>query len=270
MTDDSGIGSSPSFFDLIKGQPAEPTFVRQPAGGPPSEIPALPHGTTVIALKFGDGVVMAGDRRAIEGFSIAGNEMQKVFPADEHSVVGIAGVAGQAIEIVRLFQTELEHYEKVEGEVLSLEGKANRLAQMLRQSWPLVLQGLVVVPLYAGFDRRRREGRIFRYDVIGGRYEEADFQGAGSGSRDAKGSLKKRWRPGMSREQAIDTAIEALIDAGEEDAATAGPDIVRGIYPNVFAVTADGVTEVSEDEIRQAADRVLGRRRSEQGGEASG
>ncbi|MGH2681838.1 MAG: proteasome subunit beta [Actinomycetota bacterium] len=270
MTDDSGIGSNPSFFDLVKGQPAEPTFLRQPAAGPPADLPALPHGTTVIALKFGDGVVMAGDRRAVEGFSIAGNEMQKVFPADEHSVVGIAGVAGQAIEIVRLFQTELEHYEKVEGETLSLEGKANRLAQMLRQSWPLVLQGLVVVPLYAGFDRRRREGRIFRYDVIGGRYEEADFQGAGSGSRDAKGSLKKRWRPGMSREQAIETAIEALIDAGEEDAATAGPDIIRGIYPNVFVVTADGVTEVPEDDIRQAADRVLGRRRSEQSGEASG
>jgi proteasome beta subunit len=270
MTDDSGIGSNPSFSDLIKGQPAEPTFVRQPAAGPPPEIPALPHGTTVIALKFADGVLMAGDRRAIEGFSIAGNEMQKVFPADEYSLVGIAGVAGQALEIVRLFQTELEHYEKVEGETLSLEGKSNRLAQMLRQSWPLVLQGLVVVPLYAGFDRRRSEGRIFRYDVIGGRYEEADYQGAGSGSRDAKGSLKKRWRPGMAREQAIDTAIEALIDAGEEDAATAGPDIIRGIYPNVFVVTADGVTEVSEDDIRQAADRVLLRRRSEQAGEASG
>jgi proteasome beta subunit len=268
MTDDSGIGSSPSFFDLIKGQPAEPTFIREPGRGPAPEVPALPHGTTVIALKFADGIVMAGDRRAIEGFSIAGNEMQKVFPADEHSVVGIAGVAGQALEIVRLFQTELEHYEKVEGETLSLEGKSNRLAQMLRQSWPLVLQGLVVVPLYAGFDLRRKEGRIFRYDVIGGRYEEADYQGAGSGSRDAKGSLKKRWRPGMSREQAIDTAIEALIDAGEEDAATAGPDLIRGIYPNVYVVTAEGVSEGSEDEVKEAADRVLGRRRSEQAGEA--
>jgi proteasome beta subunit len=265
MTDDSGIGSNPSFFDLIKGQPAEPTLLRDPSAGRSTEVPALPHGTTVIALKFSDGVVMAGDRRAIEGFSIAGNEMQKVFPADEHSVVGIAGVAGQALEVVRLFQTELEHYEKVEGETLSLEGKSNRLAQMLRQSWPLVLQGLVVVPLYAGFDQRRGEGRIFRYDVIGGRYEEADYQGAGSGSRDAKGSLKKRWRPGMSREQAVDTAVEALVDAGEEDAATAGPDIVRGIYPNVFVVTADGVSEVSEDEVRQSADRVLERRRSEAG-----
>jgi proteasome beta subunit len=266
MTDDSGIGSNPSFFDLIKGQPAEPSFFREPSAGASPDVPALPHGTTVIALKFTDGVLMAGDRRAIEGFSIAGNEMQKVFAADEYSLVGIAGVAGQALEIVRLFQTELEHYEKVEGETLSLEGKSNRLAQMLRQSWPLVLQGLVVVPLYAGFDRRRSEGRIFRYDVIGGRYEEADYQGAGSGSRDAKGSLKKRWRPGMSREQAIETAIEALIDAGEEDAATAGPDIIRGIYPNVFVVTADGASEVPEDDIRQAADRVLERRRSEQAG----
>jgi len=266
MTDDSGIGSNPSFFDLIKGQPAEPTLLRDPSKGSSPDVPALPHGTTVIALKFADGILMAGDRRAIEGFSIAGNEMQKVFPADDYSLVGIAGVAGQALEIVRLFQTELEHYEKVEGETLSLEGKSNRLAQMLRQSWPLVLQGLVVVPLYAGFDRRRSQGRIFRYDVIGGRYEEADYQGAGSGSRDAKGSLKKRWRPGMSREQAVDTAVEALVDAGEEDAATAGPDIVRGIYPNVFVVTAEGVAEISEEEIRQAADRVMERRRSEQAG----
>jgi proteasome beta subunit len=270
MTEDSGIGSNPSFFDLLKGQPAEPTFLRQPSAGPSAELPPLPHGTTVIALKFADGIVMAGDRRAIEGFSIAGNEMQKVFPADEHSVVGIAGVAGQAIEIVRLFQTELEHYEKVEGEVLSLEGKANRLSQMLRQSWPLVLQGLVVVPLYAGYDLRRKEGRIFRYDVVGGRYEEADYQGAGSGSRDAKGSLKKRWRPGMSREQAIETAIEALIDAGEEDAATAGPDIIRGIYPNVYVATAEGVSEVPEDQVKAAADRVLERRRGDQGGEVTG
>jgi proteasome beta subunit len=270
MTDDSGIGSNPSFFDLIKGQPGEPTFLRQSQTPPSStDVPPLPHGTTVLALKFADGIVMAGDRRAVEGFSIAGNEMQKVFPADEFSVVGIAGVAGQAIEIVRLFQTELEHYEKVEGEFLSLEGKANRLSQMIRQSWPLVLQGLVVVPLYGGYDRRRGEGRIFRYDVIGGRYEEADFQATGSGSRDAKGSMKKRWRAGMSRTEAIEVAVEALVDAGEEDAATGGPDLVRGIYPNVYAVTREGATEVAEDEVRQAADGILRKRRGE-GGEASG
>jgi proteasome beta subunit len=169
-------------------------------------------------------------------------------------------VAGQALELVRLFQTELEHYEKVEGEKLSLEGKANRLAQLLRASLPLVMQGLVVVPIYAGFDLRHGQGRIFRYDVIGGRYEEADYQATGSGSRDAKGSLKKRWRPDLERAQAVQAAVEALLDASEEDTATGGPDPRRGIYPSVFVITGEGVEEVPEPEVRTAYEAVIERR----------
>jgi proteasome beta subunit len=203
---------------------------------------------------------MAGDRRAVEGFAIADERMEKVFPTDEHSVVGIAGVASQAIELVRLFQTELEHYEKVEGEALSLEGKANRLAQMIRGSMPLVMQGLVVVPIYGGFDTRRDEGRIFRYDAIGGRYEEADYNATGSGSRDAKASLKKRWRAGIARQDAIEAAVESLLDASEADTATGGPDPVRGIYPSVHLVTAEGVDEVPAEEVRLAFEAVVARR----------
>jgi proteasome beta subunit len=214
----------------------------------------------VVALRFDGGVVMAGDRRAVEGFAIADERMEKVFPADEHSVVGIAGVASQAIELVRLFQTELEHYEKVEGETLSLEGKANRLAQMIRGSMPLVMQGLVVVPIYGGFDTRRDEGRIFRYDAIGGRYEEADYNATGSGARDAKASLKKRWRAGIARQGAIEAAVESLLDASEADTATGGPDPVRGIYPSVHLVTAEGVDEVPAEEIRLAFEAVVARR----------
>ncbi len=203
---------------------------------------------------------MAGDRRAVEGYYIADSKMEKVFPADEHSAIGIAGVAGQALEIVKLFQTELEHYEKVEGEEISHEGKANRHAQMLRQSFPFVLQGLVVVPIYAGFDVRRGQGRIFRYDVIGGRYEEDDYNATGSGGRDAKASLKKRWRPGMRREEALQAAVEALLDASEEDTATGGPDPRRGIFPTVHVVTADGVQEIAEEELRAAYEAVVARR----------
>ena len=252
------FGANASFFDLVRSSGLEP--VRNP----PADAPAVsaPHGTTVVALRFADGVVMAGDRRAVEGYAIADSKMDKVFPADDHSAVGIAGVAGQAMELVRLFQTELEHYEKVEGESLSLEGKANRLAQMLRASFPLILQGLVVVPLYAGYDVRRGEGRIFRYDVIGGRYEEIEFQATGSGSQAAKGSLKKRWRPGLDREQGIRAAVEALLDASEEDTATGGPDPVRGIFPTVHVITAEGVTEVPEDDVRTAYEAVLERRRA--------
>jgi proteasome beta subunit len=253
------LGSNPSFFDLVRGiQPEANAGQRTPPQGTPATVP---HGTTVIALRFADGVVMAGDRRAVEGYTIADEEMHKVFPADDYSAVGIAGVAGQAIEMVKLFQTELEHYEKVEGEQLSLEGKANRLAQMVRASFPMVMQGLVVVPIYAGYDRRRNEGRIFRYDVIGGRYEESDYAATGSGSRDSKASMKKRWRPGLSNNDAIEVAVEALVDAGEEDTATGGPDLIRGIFPTVHVVTTHGVEELTEDVVRGAAQAVIERRR---------
>jgi proteasome beta subunit len=173
------------------------------------------------------------------------------------SAVAIAGVAGQATEIVRLFQTELEHYEKVEGDRLSLEGKANRLAQMIRSNFPMALQGLVVVPLFAGYDERRSEGRLFRYDVIGGRWEEADYHSTGSGALHARGSLKRGWRPGLDRSSAVRLAVEALYDASQEDAATGGPNPLRGIYPTVKAITARGVETVPEDEVRTAFEAIV-------------
>jgi proteasome beta subunit len=219
---------------------------------------AFSQGTTVLALKFADGVVMAGDRRAIEGFSIADERIEKVFPADDSSAVAIAGAAGQAIEIVRLFQTELEHYEKVEGDRLSLEGKANRLAQMIRQNFPMALQGLVVVPLFAGYDERRGEGRLFRYDVTGGRWEETDFHATGSGAIHARGTLKKRWQPEIDREAAIRAAVEALYDASQEDVATGGPIPARGIYPTVRTLTAEGVASVPDEELRAAYEAIVG------------
>ncbi len=216
------------------------------------------QGTTVLAMRFADGVIMAGDRRAVEGFSIADERIEKVFPADDFSAIGIAGAAGQATEIVRLFQTELEHYEKVEGDALSLEGKANRLAQMIRQNFPMALQGLVVVPLFAGYDPRKGEGRLYRYDVTGGRWEEADFHSTGSGSVHARATLKKRFRPGLDRATAIRAAVEALYDASQEDVATGGPNVLRGIYPSVRTITAEGVVEVAEEELRAAFEAVIG------------
>jgi proteasome beta subunit len=159
--------------------------------------------------------------------------------------------------MVKLFQLELEHYEKITGDRLSLEGKANRLAQMIRDNFPLALQGLVVVPLFGGYDERRSEGRIFYYDATGGRWEEDDFQATGSGSLPAKNSLKKTWQPGLSRDDAVRAAVEALIDAAEDDAATGGPDPARGLYPILLAVTADGASEVPEDEVAAAVAAVL-------------
>jgi proteasome beta subunit len=249
------LGANSSFFDLIRATSATPAAA---AGSGPAAPATIPHGTTVLALRFDAGVVMAGDRRAVEGFTIADERIEKVFPADELSAIAIAGAAGQAVEIVRLFQTELEHYEKVEGDRLSLEGKANRLAQMIRGNFAMALQGLVVVPLFAGFDERRNEGRIFRYDVTGGRWEEADYHSTGSGSVHARGTLKKRWRSGMNRDAAVRAAVEALYDASQEDVATGGPNVMRGIYPSIKTITADGVVPVPDEEVRTAFEAILG------------
>lgn len=251
------IGANPSFFDLVMRTRSE--SAPRGVAPPPGEM-QLTQGTTVLGLKFEGGVAMAGDRRATEGYSIADDRIEKVFQADDYSAIAIAGAAGQAVEIVKLFQLELEHYEKITGDRLSLEGKANRLGQMVRGNFPMALQGLVVVPLFGGYDHGRGGGRLFYYDATGGRWEEEDFHATGSGGRAAKSSLKKRWRPGLSREEALRVAVEALLDASEEDAATGGPDPTRGIYPTVQIVSADGVAAAGEDEVRSAYEAVVGER----------
>jgi proteasome beta subunit len=252
---------SPSFVDALRAYAPELLELKA-AGG---SVPEVPHGTTVAALTFADGVAMGGDRRATEGMTIAQRDIEKVFPADDFSAVAIAGAAGPAIEMVRLFQTELEHYEKIEGFPLSLEGKANKLGQMVRGNLPLAMQGLVVLPLFCGYDTRREAGRIFRYDVTGGRWEDADYHATGSGGKDARGSLKKRWRAGMDGESAVAVLVEALYDAADEDAATGGPDLVRGIFPVVATVTAEGYRRVADDELRKAAERLVAARAQGEG-----
>ena len=223
----------------------------------------VPEGTTVLALRFSEGVIVAGDRRATEGFQIAHRSIEKVFAADDMSAVAIAGAAGPAVEMVRLFQTELEHYEKVEGERLTLEGKANKLSQMIRANLPAAMQGLAVVPLFAGYDEGRAEGRIFKYDITGGRYEEDDYHATGSGGKDARSSLKKRYFPGLTRDQAVKAAIEALFDAADEDVGTGGPDLMRGIFPTVAAITGEGLVELPEDDIRRLFEELISERREE-------
>jgi proteasome beta subunit len=251
-------GPGASFTELLKIQ--EPDLL--PAADLSGPVEA-PEGTTVLALRYADGVIMAGDRRATEGFQIAHRSIEKVFEADDMSAVGIAGAAGPAVEMVRLFQTELEHYEKVEGDRLSLEGKANKLSQMIRANLPAAMQGLAVVPVFAGFDEARGEGRIFKYDITGGRYEEDDYHATGSGGKDARSSLKKRFRPDLSRDEAVKVAIEALFDAADEDVGTGGPDLMRGIFPTVVALTGEGTVEISEDDIRRLFEELIGERRDQ-------
>lgn len=219
----------------------------------------VPHGTTVVAIRYADGVVMAGDRRAISGSQISGRRMEKVQPADTYSGVAIAGAAGPAMEMVRLFQTELEHYEKVEGEPLSLDGKANHLSRMIRANLPAALQGFVVVPLFAGYDLQRAGGRLFQYDVTGGRYEELDYHATGSGSVHARNWVKSQWREGMTREETVELAINALFNAADEDSATGGPDVVRGIYPQVATIDSAGFTMLDDSEVEQLTRALLER-----------
>ena len=229
-----------------------------------------PHGTTIVAIATAEGVVMAGDRRATMGNLIASRDIEKVHPADSYSLIGIAGTAGIGIELMRLFQVELEHYEKIEGIMLSLDGKANRLAGMVRGNLGAALQGLAVVPLFAGFDLSpadpSRAGRIFSFDVAGGLYEETGYDSIGSGSLFAKSALKKKYRPGVSTSDAITLAVEALYDAADDDTATGGPDVSRKIYPVVMSATAQGTHRLSEEEITAVAERVVAGRMDNPGG----
>ncbi len=219
-----------------------------------------PHGTTIVAATFPGGLVMAGDRRATMGNIIAQRDIEKVFPADEYSAVGIAGSAGLAVELVRLFQTELEHYEKIEGSVLSLDGKANRLSALIRGNLGMAMQGLAVVPLFAGYDLDTGQGRIFSYDVTGGRYEETAFYSVGSGSLFAKGSLKKLYRDDLSESDAVTVVIQALYDAADDDSATGGPDLTRRIFPVVRVITAEGGRRWADGEVADVADRMIAAR----------
>jgi proteasome beta subunit len=234
-----------------------------PTGG---VMPDVPHGTTIVSAVFDGGVVMAGDRRATMGNIIAQRDMQKVFQADEFSCVGIAGTAGLAIEMVRLFQVELQHYEKLEGATLSLDGKANRLAAIIRSNLGMAMQGLAVVPLFAGFDVAREEGRIYSYDVTGGRYEQNSFHSVGSGSMFARGALKKTYREDLSVEETVRACVGALYDAADDDSATGGPDVTRKIYPVVVIVDASGFRRLTDDEVGAVVDAMLAGRMTTPGG----
>lgn len=225
-----------------------------------------PHGTTIVALVHAGGVVMAGDRRATMGNLIASRDIEKVFQTDEHSVAGIAGSAGLAIELVKLFQVELEHFEKLEGSTLSMDGKSNRLATMIRGNLPMAMQGLVVMPLFAGYDLDRGHGRIFSFDVTGGRYEESGYHSVGSGSLFAKGALKKRFRDGMTEAEAVHAAVDALYDAADDDSATGGPDLARRIWPVVMSVTDEGVRRLPDPEVESVVQGVVDARQLRPGG----
>ncbi|WP_328909204.1 proteasome subunit beta [Streptomyces sp. NBC_00234] len=225
-----------------------------------------PHGTTIVAASFPGGVVLAGDRRATMGNMIAQRDIEKVFPADEYSAVGIAGTAGLAVEMVKLFQLELEHFEKVEGATLSLEGKANRLSTMIRSNLAMAMQGLAVVPLFAGFDVDREKGRIFSYDVTGGRSEEVGYAATGSGSIFARGSMKKLYRDDLTEQQTLTLVVQALYDAADDDSATGGPDVARRIYPIVTVITDEGFRRLTDVESAEIARAILERRMEEPDG----
>ena len=228
-----------------------------------------PHGTTIVAATYEGGVVMGGDRRATQGNMIAQRDIEKVFPTDEYSVAGIAGTAGIAIEMIRLYQVELEHYEKIEGTALTLDGKANRLSAMIRGNLGAALQGLAVIPLFAGYDldavEPAKAGRIFGFDVTGGCWEEQGYSSVGSGSVFAKSSLKKLWKPGADAARTVRILIESLYDAADDDSATGGPDLVRKIYPILVVVDAEGVRRLTDDEVGAVVAEIVADRTANPG-----
>lgn len=233
-------------------------------------VEGLVHGTTIVALACSDGVVVAGDRRATMGNVIAQRDIEKVFVADSHSAIGIAGTAGIAVEMVRLFRLELEHYEKIEGVRLSLDGKANRLGAMIRGNLRAALQGMAVIPLFAGYDTNltdaSRAGRIFSYDVTGGRYEEHEYYAVGSGAVFARSALKKRYQRQLPTVDAVAVALEALYDAADDDTATAGPDLGRRIFPVVITVGIDGAVRWTDDAVGSLAEQIVASRQEHPGG----
>jgi proteasome beta subunit len=251
-----GFGSS--FYDYLAHNrrdllPAAPSLV--PGAAPPlgsvapGALPPVSHGTTVLALRFEGGVVIAGDRMASDGHTVSSRRIDKVIPTDTFSAMAISGAVGPCLEMAKLFSTELEFYEKIEGRALSLSGKANKLAQMVRGNLPLAMQGLAVIPLFAGYDTEARAGRIFKYDVAGGRTEEAEYAAAGSGTMQAKGSLKKTFRPAMPEADAVRVALGALRDAADDDLGTGGADPDRGIWPSVVIITESGMRHLPEADV---------------------
>ena len=254
----------PSFAELLRRTGFDGTTALDGGTGFDGTVPVSDyrHGTTCVAVSYADGVLLAGDRRATSGNLISHRGIEKVFPADRHSGVAIAGAAGPAIEMVKLFQLQLEHYEKVEGVMLSLEGKANQLGQMIRGNLPAAMQGLAVVPIFAGFDVGRDEGRLFEYDVTGGRYEETENASTGSGSLHAGTVLRMGYRDSLDAEAVTDLALESLFEAADQDSATGGPDPVRGIYPVVALITRDGYRRLDDDELADRTQALIERRRN--------
>jgi proteasome beta subunit len=248
-----GDDPGPDFAELLR----RTGLANEPVATDGIDRSLFAHGTTCVAVRYADGVVMAGDRRATSGNWIAHRTIEKVFPADRYSGVAIAGAAGPAVEMVRLFQLQLEHYEKVEGGNLSLEGKANQLSQMVRSNLPAALSGMVVVPIFAGYDIARNVGRLFQYDVTGGRYEEANHAATGSGSMHATTVIKLGYREDLQRDDTVDLVLRALWEAADEDSATGGPDLIRGIFPVVATITAEGFDRLPDDELESRTDGIL-------------
>ena len=246
-----------SSFPTLLRRLGLPPYETSSTGNTASLQSALPHATTCVAVRYADGVLIAGDRRATSGNLISHRAMDKVAQADRHSAVAIAGTAGPAMEMVKLFQLQLEHYEKVEGQALSLDGKANQLSSMVRSNLPAAMQGMVVVPIFAGFDLLSGEGRLFTFDVTGGRYEETEYVATGSGSLHAGTVIKLGFHEGLSRDEVVDLVLRALWEAADADSATGGPDMRRGIFPIVATIDVNGFVRLGDDELKSRYETII-------------
>jgi proteasome beta subunit len=268
LLDVSDYGAS-DFLEILKRKRPElfamPSVETLPAGALNALQRVSPldilEGTTILAAVYKEGVIMAGDRQAVAGFQVGERRIQKVYEVDTSSAIAIAGVAGPSVEIAKIFQVQVEYYEKIEGSPLSLEGKANWLSGMVKSNLGMALQGLVVIPIFAGYDPKRKQGKIFKYDVTGGRYDESDYYATGSGGKDAQATLKKLYSPDMSRDGILKVVTEALWDAADEDLGTGGPDFIREIFPTIKAIGRTGISDIPDSEVKELYTELLERLR---------
>jgi len=268
FSDKSDYGN-PDFYDILRKRYShlirdyKNLVPRNVSSGDYKNLDNFLTGTTILASRYKDGVFIAGDRQAVEGFQIGERRIQKVFEADEYTAIAVAGVAATCMELAKIFRIQIEFYEKYEGMPLSLEGKANYLSNMIFSNISLAMQGLVVVPILAGYDIDSEEGRIFKYDIAGGQYEETNFYAIGSGGKDARVSLKKLYRPDMEFETALEVVLEALWDAADEDLGTGGPDFLRDIYPQVKIINEQGIKDIPDTDIKEIYENLMERLRKE-------
>lgn len=260
------MGEGRDFFDLLTSEgyrfPAKALSPSDPAG---SGLPFEPtEGTTILALRYRDGVMVAGDRRATAGHTVLYDRADKVIPIDDYSLMAISGSPAMAFEIARILEHSFQYHRRRQLQEMSIEAKLRRLSLLIRDNLPMAVQGIgAVIPIFATYDQEADLGRIYFYDVLGAQFEVADFATTGSGSSAVRGAMyyMNRWGgppfSQLSREDAVGLSLRLLFTASEYDSATGRYESSAGVYPTVKTITSGGQEDIDLDELRALHERFL-------------